>query len=187
MDEETNTETEETKEVEVITDEDEGGKKGRGGEMLSALIELVVFSTIVIGVIYFILDRNYAIGPVLIIAGVIPLIVLKFSKKGIVDTMPDIVFGMLNAIILSLMTLLGINFADLLGAVIGAALGNALTVGLAGIFEGKVEEYLRKKGKDIERSPASASLGKISGCLFGLGIVLTILWTILGIGLPAVA
>jgi len=185
MDEETNTETEETKEVEVITD-DEDRKKGRGGEMLSALIKLIVLSAAVIGVIYFILDRNYAIGPVLIIAGIIPLIVLKFSKKEIGDTVPDIVFGMLNAIILSLMTLLGINFADLLGAVIGAALGNAITIGLAGIFEGKAEEYLRKKGKDIERSPTSASLGKLSGCLFGLGIVLTIFWTILGIGLPAV-
>jgi len=42
---------------------------------------------------------------------------------------------------------------------------------------------LRRHGIEETRTPLSASMGKMSGCLFGVGIVLTIAWSILNIGI----
>lgn len=69
----------------------------------------------------------------------------------------------------------------MLGAIIGGAVGDSITDGLAGLFEGKMAEYLRKHGIEEARTPLSSSMGKMSGCLIGVGIVLTVVWGLLGI------
>lgn len=67
----------------------------------------------------------------------------------------------------------------MLGAVVGGVVGDSITDGLAGLFEGRVAEYLRKHGIEEARTPLSSSMGKMSGCLIGAGITLTIAWSIL--------
>lgn len=71
----------------------------------------------------------------------------------------------------------------MLGAIVGGAVGDAITDGLAGLLEGRIAEYLRKHGIEEARTPLSSSMGKMSGCLIGIGITLTIGWGILEIGL----
>ena len=70
------------------------------------------------------------------------------------------------------------DFAGILGAVVGASAGNAITDGFAGLFEGWSADYLRKHKLEDKRTALSASLGKMAGCFFGAGIVLIIAWTI---------
>ncbi|GAH09756.1 unnamed protein product, partial [marine sediment metagenome] len=73
------------------------------------------------------------------------------------------------------------NYGGVIGAIVGGAVGDSVTDGFAGIFEGKVSEYLRRHGIDEARTPVSSSLGKMSGCLIGIGITLTIAWSVLKI------
>ena len=61
------------------------------------------------------------------------------------------------------------------------AVGNAITNGFAGIFEGYVAVKMRKLRIKDERTALSTSCGKLAGCLLGVGVVLTIAWTILGL------
>lgn len=77
--------------------------------------------------------------------------------------------------------LIGASFAGVLGAIVGGAIGDAITDGLAGIFEGRVAEHLRAHGIEEARTPLSSSMGKMSGCLIGVGITLTVAWSILGL------
>jgi hypothetical protein len=44
-------------------------------------------------------------------------------------------------------------------------------------------EYLRKLGIQESRTPLSSSMGKMSGCLIGVGIVLTVAWSILRVSI----
>ncbi|HUT04618.1 MAG TPA: hypothetical protein VM163_12095 [bacterium] len=67
------------------------------------------------------------------------------------------------------------------GAIVGGAIGDAITDGFAGLFEGKVAESLRKRQIEETRTALSSSMDKMSGCLFGVGLVLTIAWTLLRI------
>jgi hypothetical protein len=39
-------------------------------------------------------------------------------------------------------------------------------------------EYLKEHGIEASRTPLSSSMGKMSGCLLGVGIVLTIAWSV---------
>jgi hypothetical protein len=59
--------------------------------------------------------------------------------------------------------------------------GDAITDGISGLFEGKMAEWLRKHNIEEARTPLSSSMGKMSGCLLGVGIVLTAAWTMIGL------
>ena len=71
----------------------------------------------------------------------------------------------------------------MIGAIVGGAVGDSITDGFAGLFEGRMAEYLRKLGIQESRTPLSSSMGKMSGCLIGVGIVLTIAWSILSVSI----
>jgi len=82
------------------------------------------------------------------------------------------------------MAIIGGLIAGVAGAIIGGAAGNTITDGLGGLFEGHAAERLRGKKILEERTALSSTLGKMTGCLFGAGIGLIIVWlikTILGI------
>jgi len=44
---------------------------------------------------------------------------------------------------------------------------------------GKIAEYLKGHGIEASRTPLSSSMGKMSGYLLGVGMVLTIGWSLL--------
>ena len=62
-------------------------------------------------------------------------------------------------------------------------IGDALTDGIAGFFEGSIAEWLRKKGVEESRESVTSALGKMGGCLLGSGVILTIA---LGLGVNPV-
>lgn len=58
--------------------------------------------------------------------------------------------------------------------VAGGAIGDALSDAIAGLFEGYAAEWLRAKGFEESREAVTSALGKMSGCLLGAGLVLTV-------------
>ncbi len=144
------------------------------------MTSVTIVSAVIVSVISFTIFKTRVIGPVIILLGMVPWIPLKISGRTIKSTGADIVFGAIDTSFLGIAALIGANFAGVLGAVVGGAVGDSITDGFAGLFEGRMAEYLRKRGIEEARTPLSASLGKMSGCLIGVGIVLTIAWSILG-------
>ncbi|MBU6447332.1 hypothetical protein KGQ24_00635 [Patescibacteria group bacterium] len=69
------------------------------------------------------------------------------------------------------MAIFGGRIAGVGGAVIGGVVGNAITDGIAGIFEGYWAERMVKRD---HRTILGSAVGKMAGCLFGAGIVLLI-------------
>ena len=151
--------------------------------IIPALTSLIVVSAIVIAAISFSIYKTRLIGPVIILLGFLPWIPLRILGRSIKSTGADIIFGAIDTSILAVAALIGANFAGVLGAIVGGAVGDSITDGFAGLFEGKVAEYLRRHGIEEARTPLSSSLGKMSGCLIGAGITLTVAWTFLKISL----
>jgi hypothetical protein len=153
--------------------------------LIQASASVLITSIVVIGVVSFTIYRTTLLGPIIILLGFIPWIPLKFSGRTIRSTGADILFGAIDTGILAIAALVGANFAGVLGAIVGGSVGDSITDGFAGLFEGKMAEYLRKLGIEESRTPLSSSMGKMSGCLIGVGIVLTIAWNIVGITLES--
>jgi len=147
--------------------------------VIPALTSVIAIAIVIISVISFTIYNTRLIGPIIILLGLIPWIPLRISGRTIKSTGADIVFGVIDTGILAIVALIGASFAGVLGAVIGGVVGDSITDGLAGLFEGRIAEYLRKRGIEEARTPLSASMGKMSGCLIGAGITLTIAWSIL--------
>ncbi|MBU1204630.1 MAG: hypothetical protein KJ821_03295 [Actinobacteria bacterium] len=150
---------------------------------IPALTSVIIISIVIISVICFVIYNVRLIGPVIILLGFIPWIPLKISGRTIKSTGADIIFGAIDTGMLGIAALIGASFAGVLGAIVGGAVGDSITDGFAGLFEGRTAEYLRKHGIEEARTPLSSSMGKMSGCLIGVGIVLTIAWTIIGISI----
>ena len=60
-------------------------------------------------------------------------------------------------------------------AILGGVVGNAVTDGIAGIFEGHYAEKLRAQSAPEERTMLKSAVGKMAGCLFGAGIAFAFL------------
>ena len=151
--------------------------------LIPALMSVIIVSIVVIGVLSFSIYHKKLIGPTIILLGLIPLVPLRIFGRTITSTGADIIFGAIDTGILGVMALIGASFAGVLGAIVGGAVGDSISDGFAGLFEGRVAEYLRKYGIEESRTPLSSSMGKMSGCLFGVGIVLTIAWSILRVNI----
>ena len=147
--------------------------------LFRSTISVLAVSAAVIAVVCFIIFKKIWIGPVLIVMGFLPWIPLKISGRSIKSTSADIIFGAIDTGILGIAALIGANFAGVLGAIVGGAVGDAVTDAIAGLFEGKIAEILRRHGIEEARTPLSSSMGKMSGCLIGIGITLTVAWTII--------
>lgn len=152
-------------------------------KFILALTNVTIISIVIISVISFVIYNTRLIGPVIILLGFIPWIPLRISGRTIKSVGADIVFGVIDTGILGIIALVGASFAGVLGAIVGGAVGDAITDGFAGLFEGRMAEYLRKHGIEESRTPLSSAMGKMSGCLIGVGIVLTIAWSILEISI----
>jgi len=149
--------------------------------LVKSLISVITLSVVVIAVICFFIYNKTLIGPVLIGLGLLPWIPLKISGRSIKSTGADIIFGAIDTSLLGIAALIGASFAGVLGAIVGGAVGDAITDAIAGLFEGKMAVILRRYGIEETRTPLSSSMGKMSGCLIGIGITLTIAWTIIGL------
>jgi sugar phosphate permease len=145
----------------------------------ASLLNVIILSMVIISVVSFTIQNRVLIGPVLIALGFLPWIPLTISGRKINTVAADIVFGTIDTGILGIAALIGASFAGVLGAIVGGAAGDAITDAFAGLFEGKVAEVLKRRGIEQARTPLGSSMGKMSGCLFGIGIVLTIAWSLI--------
>lgn len=150
--------------------------------MINAFISVIVISAVVIFAIIIVIRRLdiLAIGPSIILLGILPLIALKLSGRSVKSCSADIIFGAIDTGILGIAALIGASFAGVLGAIVGGAVGDSITDGFAGLFEGKMSQYMRSRGIEEARTPLSSSMGKMSGCLLGVGVVLTVAWSVFG-------
>lgn len=135
----------------------------------------MVLTLVVIFSVYPVTSRNLTglAGPVLIILGLLPLAVLRGNNKSIASVGADIAFGAFDTGFMTVAALLGATFAGVLGAVIGAGAGDAITDAWAGLIEGKIASWLRERGIEEARKPFSTSMGKMSGCLLGGGVTVS--------------
>ncbi len=121
-----------------------------------------------------VLHFRLPIGPVAIIIGVIPIMVVRASGRPLSATIPDIVFGSIDTGMLAILAVWGGVSYGIVGAIVGGVIGDALTDSIAGFFEGYISEFLRSHGIAESREAVTTSLGKMSGCLLGSGMVLTV-------------
>ncbi len=143
-------------------------------KLILSIINIVTLCIIIGAVsIYFVNDAKW-MGPVLIILGLLCLASLVPFKIKLQSTLPDIFFGVIDNGILAIMAIFGGHLAGVTGAILGGVVGNAITDGIAGIFEGYVAEKLRQESISEERTMLKSAVGKMAGCLLSAGLVLVI-------------
>ncbi len=174
--------------IQVIEEENNESEKSSAfrGEAFKSIISVILLSAVVFGAAYYFIDKKYAIGPVLVLLSIIPVVILKVFGKPLGSIWADFAFGSVSTGLIGLVSLTGLNIASMLGtskeaSMAGIAIANMIIIGFAGIFEGKISYMLSEKSYATERTPLGSSIGKMSGCLFGIGLVLTIAWTIMGL------
>jgi len=151
------------------------------GKLMTAILSIIVLTVIILLVSYFFVTQKKIIGPIIILLGIITVLPLFLFKVPIRILKAEIIFGVIDNGILAIFALSGAELFGILGAVVGGLVGNAITDGLAGIFEGYEWQKTKKLNIKDNRTALTVAIGKLSGCLFGGGIVLTIVWTFLNI------
>ncbi len=149
--------------------------------LINSLLSVIILSLIVIATVTFFVYQKRWIGIIFIALGMLHLFVLSIFNRKIETLWPDIVFGVIDNGFLVIGALIGADFAGVIGAIVGGAAANAITDGLAGLFEGWTAEYLRKHKIEEKRTALSSALGKMAGCFFGAGIVLIVAWAVISL------
>jgi hypothetical protein len=131
----------------------------------------VVFLVAVCGI--GILQYRLPVGPFVLALGLVPVGVL-LVRRSLPAAVPDLVFGGIDTGLLAIPALAGGIVFGVPGAIAGGVIGDAVTDGIAGFFEGHMAAWLREHGFDESREPVTTALGKMAGCLLGSGAVLTV-------------
>lgn len=146
---------------------------------MTAILHLLVLTVIILLVGYFFVTQKRIIGPILILLGIISLVPIYFFKTPLQILRSDIMFGIIDNGVLAIFALFGAELFGILGAIVGGLVGNAITDGLAGLFEGYEWQKVKNLKIKDKRTAFTVAIGKLAGCLFGGGIVLTVAWSIL--------
>jgi hypothetical protein len=120
------------------------------------------------------LRQQIPIGPIVLGLGLVPIAGLLLAKRSLTGAVPDMVFGALDTGLLVIPALWGGIAFGVAGAIAGGVIGDALTDAVAGFFEGSIAEWLRERGIEESREAITTALGKMSGCLLGAGMVLSL-------------
>jgi len=139
-----------------------------------SILNILVLCVVITGISIYFLDKAQWMGYVMIILAAISLVSLLLFKIKIKTTLPDVFFGIIDNGILAILAIFGGHFAGVTGAILGGVVGNAITDGIAGIFEGGTAESLRSRMILEERTILKSAVGKMAGCLLGAGIILVI-------------
>ena len=143
-------------------------------KFLLSILNIITLCIIIAAVSVFFVNNARWVGIVLIILGIFCVLSLLPFKIKLRSIQPDIIFGLIDNGILAILAIFGGHFAGVAGAILGGVVGNAITDGLAGIFEGYSAEKLRLQLIPEERTMLKSAVGKMAGCLLGAGIVLVI-------------
>ena len=143
-------------------------------KFILSIVNILTLCVVIAAVSVFFVNSAQWIGLVLIILALLCIASLIPFKIKLRSIQPDIIFGLIDNGILAVMAIFGGHFAGVVGAILGGVVGNAVTDGIAGIFEGHYAEKLRAQSVPEERTMLKSAVGKMAGCLFGAGIVLVI-------------
>lgn len=143
-------------------------------KFIPAIINVLVLCVVIIAVSAFFINNARWVGFVLISLSVLCLVSLVPFKIKFKSVQPDIIFGLIDNGILAVLAIFGGHFAGVTGAILGGVVGNAVTDGIAGLFEGHFAEKLRLKFISEERTMLKSAVGKMAGCLLGAGTILII-------------
>ena len=142
--------------------------------MVKNFLVIVSVITVVVVVVIYALRVSLPLGPVVLLLAFLPLLVIVILKQSLVRIVPDLVFGVIDTGLLTIPALIGGFTFGVAGAIAGGVIGDAVTDAIAGFFEGHIASWLRQHGFNESREALTTSIGKMSGCLFGCGIVLTV-------------
>ncbi len=142
--------------------------------LVLSIINVIALCIVISAISLFFVHDNQWIGYILIALSVLCLLSLAPFKIPVRSVQPDIIFGLIDNGILAILAIFGAHFAGVTGAILGGVVGNALTDGIAGVFEGHWAENLRNKAISEERTLLKSAVGKMAGCLLGAGIVMVI-------------
>jgi len=143
-------------------------------KFILSIINILTLCIVIGAVSVFFVNNSQWIGFVLIALALLCVISLLPFKIKIKSIQPDVIFGIIDNGILAVFAIFGGHFAGVAGAIIGGVVGNAITDGIAGIFEGYMAENLRSKLISEERTMLKSAVGKMAGCLLGAGVVLVV-------------
>ncbi len=143
-------------------------------KFILSIVNILTLCVVIAAVSIYFINQAQWMGYIMVLLSIIciwSLIPFKISPKSL---LPDIFFGMIDNGILAILAIFGGHFAGITGAILGGVIGNSITDGIAGIFEGHMAEKLRERLVGEERTMLKSAVGKMAGCLFGAGIVLII-------------
>jgi len=138
------------------------------------VVNILVLCIVIFAVSSFFIADTQWMWYVLIFLALISLFTLSFFKISWKSVKPDIVFGLIDNGILAVMAIFWWYLAGVTGAIMWGVVGNAITDGIAGIFEWHYAETLRANKVQEERTMLKSAVGKMAGCLLGAGVVLVI-------------
>ncbi|MBN2245277.1 MAG: hypothetical protein JW755_05485 [Candidatus Aminicenantes bacterium] len=142
--------------------------------MLKKASYVSIFAVPVVLIGVYTLKNQLPIGPVIMALTLIPTAGLLIAKRSLVRAIPDIIFGAIDTGLLTIPALWGGMLFGVAGAIAGGLIGDAITDAIAGFFEGSIAEWLRKRGIEESREAVTTAFGKMTGCLLGSGLVLTL-------------
>lgn len=141
---------------------------------LLSVLNIIMLCIVIAVVSISFIDNNKWMGLILIILALLCIVSLIPFKINLKSILPDIFFGLIDNGILAVLAIFGGHFAGVTGAIIGGVVGNAITDGIAGIFEGQMAEKLRARLIPEERTMLKSAVGKMAGCLLGAGAILAV-------------
>ncbi len=139
-----------------------------------SVLNILTLCIVITAVSMAFIEESRWLGVILIILALLCLISLVPFRINLKSVLPDIFFGLIDNGILAILAIFGAHFAGVTGAIIGGVVGNAITDGIAGIFEGQMAEKLRLRLIPEERTMLKSAVGKMAGCLLGAGVILAV-------------
>lgn len=143
-------------------------------KFILSILNILTLCVVIAAVSVFFVNNARWMGFVLIFLAILCIVSLIPFKIKLRSIQPDILFGLIDNGILAVMAIFGGHFAGVTGAILGGVVGNAITDGIAGIFEGHYAEKLRIQLIPEERTMLKSAVGKMAGCLLGAGVVLVV-------------
>jgi len=154
-------------------------KIGASKNFLKALTSLIGVSIVIVAVASAFISKSNLIGPAFLVMGLVSFLFMGVMGIKLRFVYPDLTFGFVDNGVMVFAAIIGGNVGGVAGAIIGGVAGNTITDGLGGFFEGYVSEKQEALTHfKSERKMISSSLGKMTGCMFGAGISLTISWLV---------
>jgi len=143
-------------------------------------VHIIAVLAAVVAVFPFLQANKFFVGPIVLGLGGMVLAMLWAAGRTPRSVAADMVYGAIDIGMLSSVVSITAIFAGPVGTIFGTVIADALTDAIAGMFEGHVAEFLRKRGIEESRTAMSAGLGKMAGGLLAAGVIVTIVGLLLG-------